>query len=164
MPRLVTSTSPASRSLAMWCDTVGCERSNAAVKSQMHTGSRASRRTRAIWSRVGSASALRTALVSSTFSGRIRMAGGQQTPRSRAGSTESLAMGVTLAYPLTSVNGLRYCPIDVYLCLGGLSGERDPSRGPRPLRRAGDSAFNQHGMWLWTGLLRDGGRRLRLLR
>src|SRR2546430_13957715 len=97
---------PASRSLAMWCETVGWLTSNVAVKSQMQTGSLASRRQSAIARRVGSARAFRISVVCSIFSGRALSVGGQHTPRSRSGSTVSLSINSSLPNPLTNVNGL----------------------------------------------------------
>src|SRR5207245_1418961 len=83
--------------------------SKLAVKSQMQTGSLASRRLSAIWSRVGSARAFRISLVCSIFSGRVFSVGGQQTPRSRSGSTACRASADTRAELARRVAAERGC-------------------------------------------------------
>src|SRR5579872_2561028 len=82
MPFFSQSTSPASRSFAMWWETVACASSRSAVKSQMHTGDFAFQSAATIVRRAGSASAfIRVAVLPAHAGSTSGMA--QQTPFSR---------------------------------------------------------------------------------
>src|ERR1700681_111165 len=106
---------------------VGWLRSNAAVKSQMQTGSDAFFRTPIICRRVGSASALSTSTDCSTFATVIGIVGGQETPLTRSGATAFTIR--ILSLPLTTVYGFARLPsTDIDLSLEGFHGHDSGGR------------------------------------
>src|ERR1700736_3386207 len=113
---------------------VGWLRSNAAVKSQMQTGSAERFRMPSICRRVGSASAFSTATDLSTLDSAIGIAGGELTPLTRSCATAFT--NCSLSVPLTTVYAFARIPsIDVDLSLEGFHGH---DSGVRPSEVCGD--------------------------